>query len=131
MSKTVKELLLAEKQKEEIERVKASERNKRRIERETVELGKARDQIAEALEGFNYEEGKGFFKLKFGSRNVYITYEFRDREVRYSDDIQPVDVRSLEIGIGYGYFTNVSSFVTSPENFANSFVSFLKRERLV
>ena len=132
MAKTVKEILAERKAKEDADRKRENELWERRRKDEAKQLDEARDKIAEALDGFKYTEGGDQFgrqfKLKFGNRNVYVVYKFENHEVRYSDDTQPVDVRSLSIDIGY--IINRPSQTTYLEAFPESFAQFLKRERL-
>jgi len=131
MTTTIKSMLDAEAEKRKMDQIKSEEKYKYQLAHETNQLDEARNKIAEALEGFDYKEDVNLrrFELKIKNRNVFVVYKFENHEIRYSDDTSPVDQRLLTIDIGY--FVNVPIFSTSLDSFIESFIRFLKSERLV
>ncbi len=128
MSGTVKETIRANKAKQEEKRKKEQKHYDEIGKLEDQCLKKAREFIRKSLDGFNIEEGTSVFGDFFlivvkGRRNVYIVYKYRSRKVKYSDEMDAVDKRSLSIGIGFSM--NEYKTITSVESFIKDLTHFL------
>ena len=137
-TQTIKQRLASNKDKRDSDFEKNKARNKRVADREKKELAEAVKVIRKALTGFRPKPYSGIygegFSIKFGGSGhmkttIYVACQHNTREVRYSDDTQPVLVRSLSVS--YGRTINVPAGVCSVDGFTDTFTCYLERERLV
>lgn len=121
---------VAELKKQEAEAAReASERAKIEHARKKERIREVEKQVLASLREYKPKARDFGVHVRFGHRDIYITIGYEMRKVRYADDCDEETVWSLEIGIGF--LVNRPDVITGIENFESSFISFLRRNRLV
>lgn len=100
-----------------------------RNKKESDEIKKARKMVLASLREYRPKATDYGVSVKIAHKIIYIVIEFVTDKVNYSDDTSSVDVRRLKIGLGY--YTNGPRWYTDPRGFEDSFISFLRQEKLV
>ena len=126
---TIAQRLAAEKRKHGHEQEAAHEASRRRQIDAAKHIKSVRKKVMAALKEYDPKSHQSGVYVKVRRRNICITIAYRNRKVRYADDCDEKNVWGLEIGIGF--FTNESGIITDEKGFEDSFIEFLKRERLV
>ncbi len=125
---TVKKLLAEQKKKHEEEVEQSKIESARRQEREDIELAAVLKSVRKSLTGFRPKTISGGFSVKVINRIIFIMCKYEKHSVRYADDCDYEDVRSLCVNIGF--YSNVTLVQTSAKSFEKSFVQFLNQHRL-